>query len=142
MSQNQLIDHNATPINDGSGLRGGTEGGSLIPPVVNDMPSTPASGSASGGTVAPTTGTPRRSPEDVTDPTDSINRMADGGTRHVSAAEAAREARAAADVPTRSAFNEHDPANEQREDTSDGNRASTSGKKLGEPGEVAATTDD
>jgi len=68
--------------------------------------------------------------------------MADGGTRHISPAEAAREARAAADVPTRSAFNEHDPANQQREDTSDGNRAVHSGKKLGEPGEVAATSDD
>lgn len=142
MSQNGLTDHNATPLEDGSGLRGGTEHGSSVPPVVNHRPSTPASGSPAGTVADAGTGTSRRSLADATDPTDSVTRMADGGTRHRSAAESAREARAAADVPTRSGFNEGDPANEAREDTSDGTHASTSGRKLAAPGDAAASTDD
>jgi hypothetical protein len=137
MSQNQLTDHNATPLNDGSGLRGGTEHGSAVPPVVNDRPSTPASGSPAGGTTAPAGGG-HGLPEDAADPTEAMNRLADG-TRHGSAAEAAREARSAASAPTRSGFNPDDPANERREDSSDGTHASTSGRKLGEPGAVART---
>jgi hypothetical protein len=137
MSKNQLTDHNATPLDDGSGLRGGTEHVSVVPKmVVNDRPSTPVSGSPAHPE-ATDAGTPRRSPADETDPTDVVNRLSDGGTRHVSAAEAAREARSAVDAPTRSGFNENDPANQSREDTSDGTHASTSGRKLAEPGEVA-----
>lgn len=139
MNKSGTTDHNATPRDDGSGLRGGTEHGSAVPPVANERPSTPAAGSPAGSTADPAVGSPRRSPADAADPTDAVNRMADGGPRHGSANEAAREARSAADAPTRSGFNEGDPANERREDTSDANRASHTGKKLGEAGEVART---
>jgi hypothetical protein len=137
MSKSQTIDHNATPLDDGSGLRGGTQGGGSTADLMptNAMPSNPMSGVSSGadavpeGADIPPSGQVR-DPEDITD---AMNRAAGDSTRRPSGNATKVAARDAADVPpelSHSGIDEGNKANQARTDTSSGNHASTSGRKL------------
>jgi len=133
MPDKKLIDHNATPIEDDSGLRGGTQGGGIAELIeVNSKPSNATAPNPAG----PKTGA-GRSDQPLgyeSDATDTVSSAEGDGTRHASLAAGKTQARDSADIPadmSRSGFNEGDPANEpDREDVSSGTRASTSGRPL------------
>jgi hypothetical protein len=129
MSKSQTTDHNATPLEDGSGLRGGTQGGGsaadLMP--VNQMPSTPMSAAPSGADAL------RQGGAGEDDTTDAMNRAAGDASRRPSANATKIAARDAADVSpdvSQSGIDEGSKAGLARTDTSSGNHASTSGRKL------------
>lgn len=130
MSKSNLTDHNATPPDgDDSGLRGGTQGGRSAPLLpTNDIPSN-ASAPLPGGPNTRRQGLARG----TDDPTDAIAQADGDSTRHPSAAAVRQAAREAADVPpdlSRNGIDAGNKANEPRTDTSAGNHASTSGRKL------------
>lgn len=129
--KNEAVDHNAKPLDDGTGLRGGTEGGGtahLIDP--NHMPSQASVGSASGSTDS-TTATHAGQPR---------NARAHSASRHPSPSEVRTQARDAADIPadvTRPGLNEADPAIERKEGRSDGNKTAESQLTPAERGDGA-----
>ncbi len=141
MPENKLTDHNATPLDDGSGLRGGTQGGG--PPLIdpNHRPSSATEGSPAG----PAARVPRTGPAagDQTDATESIAPAAQHGSRHPSPSEVRTQGRDTAAVPpevSRSGFNEGDPAVERKAGRSDGNMTDKSKHNPGEPGNAVHTT--
>lgn len=129
MTSHKVTDHNAKPVDDGTGLRGGTEGGGtahLIDP--NHMPSQASVGSPSGpaDSAAPHAGQAQQS-------------RGHNSSRHPSPSEVRTQAREAADVPpdlTHSGFNEADPAVERKEGRSDGNKTGESQLTPAERGDV------
>lgn len=135
MSTSKITDHNATPLNDGTGLCGSTERGMV--------PDFPGSAMPSNATVASPTGpndhstgrgdggTPERG--DDTDATDAGTQSHGRGNRHPSPSEVRTRARDEADVPTHSGFNEKDPAIERKEGRSDGNMPQYSQHNPGDP---------
>ena len=132
MSQSKVTDHNATPIDDASGLRGGTQGGGLAHLIeTSDKPSNATAPNPAGPKVGAA-----RSAQPLgydSDATDTISGAEGDGTRHDSRAAGQQQARESANVDpqvSHSGFNEGDKANEDREDVSSGTRVSTSGRPL------------
>lgn len=141
MPANKVTDHNATPLDDGSGLRGGTQGGGVPLIDANHRPSSATGPSPAG----PGPGVPSTGPADgdQTDATESIAPAAQHGSRHPSPAEVRTQGRDTADVPpdvSRSGFNEGDPAIERKAGRSGGNMTDKSKQNPGEPGNAVHTT--
>lgn len=124
MSANKTTDHNATPLDDVSGLRGGTEGGRagrLVDPndtpseaVVGNLAGSPAGHGGAGGESLET----------------------DDGSRHPSPADLAGRARDAAKVPagvSQPGNNAGDPAAERKAGRSPGNMTHKSGHAPDDP---------
>lgn len=138
MSANKTTDHNSTPFDDGTGLRGGTEGGRGLAPNMpgNATPSNATVGSPAGPpdhfTGRGDGGQPQRGED--TDATDAGTQEDDHGTRHPSPSEVRTRGRDEANVSTHSGFNEKDEAIERKEGRSDGNMTHLSQHNPGEPG--------
>jgi hypothetical protein len=132
MSQSKITDHNATPMEDDSGLRGGTQGGGVAHLIeVNDKSSNATVPNPAGPKAGATR--PDQPLGYEADATDTVSGAEGDGTRHESLATGRQQARDGANIDpevSRSGFNEGDKANEDREDVSSGTRASTSGRPL------------